>query len=117
MLLHCSIEEATQVRCHAQLEYRNVSAYMLRLVMNAVRMDEKFAPGPGGFRDVMISGKWKRTGEKKPRTTMLLRCSPEEARLIREAAARRGLPMSEYVFRALRRSWKAMDEVPGYERS
>jgi len=115
LLLHCTVEEAAQVRRRAELEYRGVSAYMLRIVMLTVRLDEKVGPSLRRYRELVISGKWKRIGDNSARTTTLLRCSRKEARMIREAAARRELPISEYVFRALRRSWKAVDRLPEYE--
>jgi hypothetical protein len=115
LLLHCTVEEAEQVRRRARDEYRGVSAYMLRLAMRVVEFDERIALDLGQYRAAMILRKDAKREVKDPRTTMLLRCSSEEAQRIRAAAKRRDVTVSEYVFRHLRRSWRVAEQMRGLE--
>jgi hypothetical protein len=97
LIISCSQFEADTTREKAELQRRTMSAYMLHNVMRQVLVDETLS----------------RTGQKlaprlsilaQPRTTMLIRCSIEEAARIRTAAKRRDSTISAFVLHSLRSS-------------
>jgi uncharacterized protein (DUF1778 family) len=109
--LHCTVDEANAVRRRANDEYRTVSGYILRLVMRAAHMDQRFAETlPTQFGVTALRGRqnWRGTEE---RTRLLLRCSSNDARLIRNAAKSRDMTVSAYVFSAMRRAWSIADDL------
>lgn len=69
----------------------------------------------GAFLDRAENTPWhtaRRTFYEKPRTTMLIRCSTEEAKRIRAAAQHRSTSISDFVIQTLRRAWKVREAFP-----
>jgi hypothetical protein len=111
LLLHCTEAEAETVRRRAHDEYRGVSEYLLHLTMRTVELEERIArtlPSQVGLMGFRGRTNWRGT---EPRTTMLLRCSADEARRIRRAAEVRQMTLSEYVFKTVRRAWQVTDAM------
>jgi hypothetical protein len=108
LLIACSREEASTIRQKAEDESRTISAYVLRIVMRSVQVDDRFFAdyrGLAPLSPVLV--------KPKPRTVVLIRCSDKESARIRAAAVRRDATISGYVIRCLRRSWNAADSLPG----
>jgi len=101
LLLACSHEEADMIRKQAFVQSRTISAYVFLVVMRSVTFDEKQFAEFG--RVAVYSGRLKRG--VGPRTTMLLRCTTEQALRIRTAAKRRDVTISGYILYCLKRSW------------
>jgi uncharacterized protein (DUF1778 family) len=105
LLINCSAGEAAAIRHHAELERRTVSGYVLNIVMRAVTFEAQIRDllkSPSGIERTLSRLPLSAPG---PRTTVLLRCSAEEAAAIRAAAKRRSCTISGFVLHALRRSW------------
>ena len=99
LLINCSETQAARVREMAQAERRTISGYVLTIVLRAVLVEEKYFVrvsrlGPLPFR-------------RPPglRTCLLIRCSTEEAKRIRQIAKRRQMSICGYVLYCLERSW------------
>jgi hypothetical protein len=106
ILLYCHLEDAQTVRERARLENRTVSGYLLHIVMRSVEFEKGMLTllnRPKGFRPPVDA--W--TCPPGPKTTMLLRCSIDQAKAIRTTAKQKGISVSGFVRCALRRSWKA----------
>src|SRR5579859_3121053 len=113
LLLNCARSEAARIRAAAGRQRQTISGYVLNIIMRAIRFDDSLAH----LRQLGVDARISVPGMEYyglegisrrppgPRTTMLLSCSTVEARLIREAAKRREIPMSRLVLHALRRSW------------
>src|SRR5262245_22135876 len=117
LLINCSRIEADRIRGMAARQRRTISGYVLNILMNAIRFDEGITRlretggdtrlrvkdieyyGLGGFS----------TRPPGPRTTMLLSCSFEDARRIRDTAKRKEITISGLVLHALRRIWAVPD--------
>jgi hypothetical protein len=110
LLLNCSQKEADEVRKRAKLLSRTVSAYIVRIVMRAVSLSEDFDKS---FKAAPLY--WERHARKKksfrPRTTLHVYCSAEEAQRIRHAAQVRATTISGFVLRSLHRCWLAEEAV------
>jgi hypothetical protein len=109
--LLCTVEEANEVRRRANDNYQTVSGYVLRVVMRVVQMDQRLAEIlPTQFATTFFRGRnnWRGTEE---RTRLLLRCSSNEARLIRKAAKLRHMTVCAYVFAAMRRLWQITEQI------
>jgi hypothetical protein len=107
ILLACSEEEASRIRERATEESRLIRAYVLRIVMRNVQIDEGF------FAKYHRLGPLRGNRPKpKPRTVVLIRCSEEESVRIRTAAARRDSTISGYILHCLRRSWHGRGALP-----
>lgn len=107
-MIYCSEDELANIRRRAELEHRTVSGYVLNIVMRAVAFEELvFSRLPVGNplapKPAMRSA--------APRTTMLLRCSTDEALRIRAAVKRRNSTISGFVRHALTRSWNVADGI------
>jgi hypothetical protein len=108
LLINCSTAEATTIRNRSELQRRSVSGYVLNIVMRAVSFEETLSNKIDNLRlpQLPLHRPARLTG---PRTTLLLRCSLDEARRIRSAAKRRGSTISGFVLHSLRRSWNVSD--------
>jgi uncharacterized protein (DUF1778 family) len=111
LLICCSKEEAATIRTRAKMERRILSNYVLNVVLRAAGIEEKLSSLLN--RSQFLN----RTPEipvraPGPRTTILIRCSTAEARIVRAAAKRRQIPISSWVLLCLRRSWVAKDARP-----
>src|SRR5215469_5717071 len=109
LIISCSQEVAARIHQRAASERRTVSAYVLRILMRWLDLEERLVvrQEEGGrpltlYHPVRPSGK---------RTTMLLRCSKEEAQRIRTGAKRRCTTISWFVIYTLALSWSADDRV------
>lgn len=119
LLLNCALSEATGIRAAAERQRQTISGYVLNIVMRAIRFDD----GLTRLRELGVEARISIYGidlyglkgiSKRPpgpRTRMLLSCSKDDARLIREAAKRRETPTSRLVLHALRRSWMVSERT------
>jgi len=110
LLIYCSQEQVEKIRTVAELQHRTVSGYVLNIVMRAVTFEETLYAGsdtritkPALTQPVPLS--------PGPRSTMLLRCSTEEASRIRSAAKQRQTSISAFVRHVLKRSWDVTDGI------
>jgi hypothetical protein len=109
LLINCSQQQAKTVRDEATREHRTVSGYVLHIVLRSI-----------DFEDSLFSRHRSLTSLppphperlERPRTTVLIRCSAEEARRIRAAAKRRDTTMSGYILSTLRRAWDVRERNP-----
>jgi hypothetical protein len=100
----CTVAEAATIRLQAKNERRSMSAYVLQLVMAVVPLEERFGGFASNRRPTRV-----RTGR---RTSLLIRCSSEEAKRIRSAASLRQMTISSFVLDHVKRSWKARGIKP-----
>ena len=109
LIISCSREQAAAIHERAELERRTVSAYVLRILMRWLDLEERLV---GIQQD---SGRpltaYHPVRPPGPRTTMLLRCSKEEAHRIRAGAKRRATTISWFVLHSLALCWSAEDRV------
>lgn len=106
LLINCSEAEALNIREQAKLEHRGISGYLLNIVMRSVDFEEKLQANAGSLDALQRSLSRTRTRPPGPRTTVLLRCSPEESERIRRAAEMRDTTICGFVLRCLKRSWE-----------
>lgn len=109
LLISCSQEQADAIHQRAALERRTVSAYVLHIVMRWLDLEDRIIvmQQEGGRR---LSA-YQPVHSSRKRTTVLIRCSKEEAHRIRAGAKRRGTTISWYVIYTLSLSWSAGDRV------
>ena len=111
ILISCLKEEADHIRDEARLERRPVSSYILHILMRWVQFEERL------FVDLSRSraeiGRQLAVSLPKlprgPRTTILLRCTEDDSKRIRIAAARRDMQISLFIRHCLRRTWAARE--------
>lgn len=110
LLIHCPEEDLQKVRHRAGFERRTVSAYVLNIVMRMVAFDEKVFSSfiHGESLRILLT---QSTPASAPKTTMLLRCSADQAQRIRAAAKQRNTTISAFVLQALHRSWNAAEGI------
>jgi uncharacterized protein (DUF1778 family) len=106
-LIGCSRDQANAIREMAAQHPRTISGYVLNIVMRKVELDE------GMFRrhhrlTLRRSVNWRAPGA---RTTMIVRCSREEAWRVRTAARRREMTISKFVLDALQVAWSVADRL------
>jgi hypothetical protein len=101
------VDEARTIRTIAVEERRTISGYVLRTVMRKVELEERmFRRHPWLIVPPRVG--WRPPG---PRTTMLLRCAPEEGLRIRAAARKRDITISRFVLEALQTSWSVRERL------
>jgi uncharacterized protein (DUF1778 family) len=111
LLINCSVQEASEIRARAELQRRTVSGYVLNIAMRSVGYDEQLFTR--FERLSSFGGRWRRRFPiEKPRTTMHLHCSKEEATRIRDSAKRRDTTISGFILHCLHRSWELSDGLP-----
>jgi hypothetical protein len=105
LLICCSVEEAKKIRSEAAFEHRTVAGYVLNILSRALRLEERLAAQLSRFQQ--LNRVLARAPVRDPgaRTTMLIRCSVEEANHIRIAAKRRDTTISGFVLHCIRRNW------------
>src|SRR5437667_12097667 len=115
LIISCSRQQAATIHQRAELERRTVSGYVLRILMRWLDLEERLAviqqegdPPLTALQPVRPSGK---------RTTMLLRCSKEEAHRSRAGATRRCTTTSASVIHALAQSSGAAHRIECGNRS
>jgi hypothetical protein len=107
ILISCLSEEAGEIRARAKRARQTLCGYVLFIVMRAVAFEAKLSSSVSSTQ----FQQWNRALCRLPnlphgpRTTVLLYCSREESKLIRLAAARRGMTISGFIRHCLRRSW------------
>lgn len=111
LLIYCSLEEFEKIHTIAELEHRTLSGYVLNILMRAVTFEETVHAGLNTARLVKHAFAKPVFLSPGPKTTMLLRCSLDEAARIRAAARRRQTSISGYVRLALQRSWSITDGI------
>lgn len=112
MLINCSEQEAREVRKQAKLQRRTVSGYVLNIAIRAVGYDDQLFTQLKRLSS--FGSAWgRRPRAARPRTTMHLHCSAEEASRIRNAAKRREMTISGFVLHSLRRSWEVNRRIAG----
>jgi uncharacterized protein (DUF1778 family) len=109
LILSCTREQAATIHQRAAVERRTVSAYVLRILMRRLDLEERIVARQEGSGRSLMPYQPVRTPGK--RTTMLIRCSKEEAQRIRAGAKRRCTTISWFVLHTLTLAWNAGDEV------
>lgn len=106
LLIRCSKHEAASIRARAKAERRTISHFVLRIVLQAVEIEETiegmWVSNPA-FREQSRSFHKNPQRKVGPRTAILVRCSMEEAERIRAAAHRKNTMISDYVLHCVRR--------------
>ena len=119
LLINCSKEEARKIREQAERERRTISGCVLNILMRAVRLGENLIRlRAAGVAEVPFARVIERYGlnstpsriAPRPRTTMLLWCSKDEARRIRFVAKERETTISGFVLHTLKSSWRVAEE-------
>jgi hypothetical protein len=105
LLINCSRGQAARARELAESQRRTISGYVLNIVMRAVEFEEKH------LARVERLGPYPIRRPPGPRARVLIRCSAQEAKRIRMAAARRQMTICGYVLYCLERSWKAQGVI------
>lgn len=107
IIISCSEREARTIRQRAEVQHRNISGYILHILLRAItyeeRLLERVSRPPALHPDDLIRD------SGSARTTVLLRCSSKDAKRIRAAAKRRDATISAFILYFLRQSWKATD--------
>ena len=106
LIISCSREQAAAIHQRAGFERRTVSAYVLRILMRWLDLEERLASKQErpltAYHPVRPAG---------TRTTMLIRCSKAEAHRIRAGANRRCTTISWFVLHTLALAWSAGDRM------
>ena len=103
LLLNLSVQEANAIREHAKIQRRPIGNYVLNVVMYSVEFQERMFAKMTSVSELPLGGQQTLV---KPRTTIHIRCSSEDARRIREAAQRRQTTISGFVLHTLNTSWR-----------
>ena len=121
LLINCSKDEASKIREQAARQRRSISGYVFNIVMRAVAFEEDFlhmravranqSPFARHLSRYQFEP-WLSARPPGPRTTMLLWCSKDEAKRIRDAVKRRNTTISGFVLHTLRSSWKIAESLP-----
>lgn len=109
LIISCSREQAAAIHQRAEIERRTVSGYVLRILIRWLDLEDKILAIQQGTTRRLTSQRVMYPPGK--RTTMLLRCSKEEAERIKAAAKRRCTTISWYVLHTLSLAWTARDRV------
>lgn len=99
------------VRTQANAERRTISGCMLNILERGIAMEERYAHGITQSFLVNQARDFRMAHRMRDRTTMLLRCSDEEAQRIRIAASNRAMSISEFVGFSLWRHWEAVKKI------
>jgi len=107
LLIRCIPEDAAQIHHYAALERRTVSGYVLNVLDRTLRVEESLWQKLGQAHFLELNRMPDRLTARRRghTTTILIRCSREEARRIRTAAERREITISTFVTYSLRRFW------------
>ena len=109
LLIRCKPEDAAQIHHYAAMERRPVSGYVLNVLDRILKVEDALWQKLGRMHfqalNRMPPRSRARRGATTPKTTILIRCSREEARRIRTAAERRETTISAFVTASLQRFW------------
>lgn len=113
LLIRCSRDDAQALRAQALAEHRSISGCLLHILDRSLWIDEQFARAltPALLARQAWAFRLARQEKKEDRTTMLLRCSVQEAARIRAIARIRQMSISEFVVFALWRYWKTVSKL------
>lgn len=112
LLIRCSKEEADKIRAEAERERRTVSGYVLNVLARVLTVEESLYAKLYRFQDVNRTLSRIPLRAPGPRTTVLVRCTIEEAKQIRMAAKRRQASISGFISHSLRRFWEVAKGRP-----
>jgi uncharacterized protein (DUF1778 family) len=104
LLICCSRQEAAKMRECARIEHRNLSSYILSVLLLSIDFEEALYSRYQRLTD-LLTLRTRKIRDASARTTVLLRCSQEEAKRIRVAAQRRDATISGFTLYILQRSW------------
>jgi uncharacterized protein (DUF1778 family) len=111
LLIRCSKDEADRVRAQAAAEHRTISGCIVNILERSVRIDQDYARGiTRKFLDNQAR-EFRLAHRVTEPTSILLRCSTEEADRIRSVAWHRGMSISEFVAFSLWRHWDAVNKI------
>ncbi|HKV25561.1 MAG TPA: hypothetical protein VJN93_13290 [Candidatus Acidoferrum sp.] len=109
LIISCTVEQAAAIHQRAESERRTLSGYVLRIVSRWLDIEERLLISQqetgrplSPYLRVRPAGK---------RTTMLIRCSKQEADRIRAGAKRRFTTISWFIVQTLNLSWSAKDRM------
>lgn len=111
LLIRCSQRDADAVRAQAFDERRTLSACLLNIIERSLWVDQQYAHGLTESFLAKQAMEFRLAHEKGDRTTMLLRCSTDEAARIRAASRKRRMSISEFVVFSLWRYWKVIKKL------
>jgi uncharacterized protein (DUF1778 family) len=109
IIISCSVDEAGTIRSQAALQHRTISGYLLNILLRSLVFEEQMLVRLKRLPPLSSRYLIRDAG---PRTTVLLRCSTQEAKRIRAAAKMRGVAVNTFVLYFLRHSWKVAHEFP-----
>lgn len=99
LLISCSAEEAAAIRERAQVDRRTLSSYVLGILFRWMDIEERLLISQQDTGRLLSPYTHLRAPGK--RTTMLIRCSKDEADRIRAGAKRRSTTISWFVVQTL----------------
>jgi hypothetical protein len=111
LLINCSEEELSVLRNRAARDRRPLSQYVLFIVMRCVWHEEKLARQLTHYRQMNLSVARRAVRPPGPRSTFLVRCTPEEAFRIRAVATARDMTISGFVLHSLALAWSVQDRI------
>ncbi|HEX5423249.1 MAG TPA: hypothetical protein VFW94_06850 [Candidatus Acidoferrales bacterium] len=111
LLIRCSREEAATVRAQAHAERRTISGCILNILERSLWMEEQYSRGMTRSFLENQAREFRLMHRIYDRTTMLLRCSVQEAERIRAKAYNRHMSISEFVGFSLWRHWEATNKI------
>lgn len=105
LLIRCSVEEATRIHAEARHERRTVAGYVLHIVLRAVAIEESIAALISRLQELNRVRARTSLRPNGQRTAILIRCTVDEANLIRKVANRKQMTISGFTLHCLHRSW------------
>lgn len=111
LLIRCSKQEAAIIRAQAAAERRTISGCMLNILERSLWMEEQYSRGITESFLENQAREFRLMHRIHDRTTLLLRCSVQEAERIRGKASNRHISISEFVGFSLWRHWDATRKI------
>lgn len=111
LLIRCSKEEAAILRAQAAAEHRTISGCMLDILERSVWMEQQYAHGVTQSFLENQAREFRLAHRMRDRTSLLLRCSTDEADRIRTVAWNRSMSISEFAAFSFWRHWEAVKKV------
>jgi hypothetical protein len=119
LLIRCGVEQANEIRSEAQKHHLTISAYVIQVMTVVIQFEE--ITSTASLHDLLSTFACSETHvSASPRTAILVRCSVEQADLIRSEAGKRKLPINAFVLRSLKRAWlkgAARPNINAFDRS
>jgi hypothetical protein len=111
LLIRCSLEEAGALRAQARSEHRTISGCVLNIMERSLWIEQQYRHGITPSFNERIAREFRLRRPKTERTSLLLRCSAEEAGRIRIAARNRQMSISDFIVFSVRRQWDAAEKL------